>query len=162
MSGVSLILLARALHVIAGIVWAGVIVVLITTVMPLARRHAQDGAERWAALVARRAGPLTGVAALLTILSGGYLMAALHPGDTTVAGIVLDVGAVAGVLAFIIGAIVARPLGRKLAEARAAQVSAQDLHRLRRRSALRSTVMVSLVVVAVLCMALFRYAPMLS
>jgi len=39
--------------------------------------------RRWLALVARRAGTLVAVSAPLTILSGMYLFAALHPHDAS-------------------------------------------------------------------------------
>lgn len=165
MTSIPLILIARVLHVVAGILWSGVIFVLVASVMPLARQHAQDGAQRWAGLLSQRIGPLSGVAAILTIVSGVYLMAALHPADDTLAGTVLRIGGLLGVLAFIVGVAIARPTAAKL---RALGSGENDPHaqarraQLQRRSLWSARLTATLVALAVICMALFRYAPMLG
>lgn len=165
MTSIPLILIARLLHVVAGILWAGVIFVLVAAVMPVARRHAQEGAQRWAGLIAQRVGPLSGIAAIVTILSGVYLMAALHTGDGTLAGTVLKIGALLGVLAFIVGVAIARPTAMKLS---ALGRNDDDAHtesvraRLQRRSRWSTSLTTALVALTVICMALFRYAPMLN
>ena len=165
MASVSLILIARLLHVVAGVLWAGVIFVLVTAVMPIARQQAKDGAQRWTPLLAQRVGPLSGIAAIITIASGIYLMAALHAQDDSLAGTLLKIGALAGVLAFIVGVAIARPAALKLGSLAADATDPQALQlraQLQRRSSVSSKVTAALVGVAVLCMALFRYAPMLS
>jgi uncharacterized membrane protein len=160
----SLILLARVIHVVAGILWAGVIFVLINAVLPVGRQYATEGAERWTALIAGRVGPISGIAAVFTVLSGGYLMAVLHSNDGTWGGTVLKIGAAAAVVAFLIGVTIARPAGLKLAAlaAQSADTEAhQQLTQLRRRVALSGRVVAALVAVAVLAMALFRYVDVL-
>ena len=160
----TLILLARAVHVIAGIMWAGVAFVLITAIAPIGRQYAQEGAERWTGLIARKIGPMSGVAAMLTIISGGYLMAILHRGDSTWGGTVLKLGAAAAVAALIVGIAVARPAALKLAalasRATDAQVQ-QQMAQLRQRAAVSTKLTGLLVALAVLSMALFRYVDVL-
>ncbi|HKE94044.1 MAG TPA: hypothetical protein VKB34_07040 [Povalibacter sp.] len=158
MTSVPLILIARMLHVIAGILWAGVVFVIVSTVMPIARQHAKDGAERWTSMISQKAGPLSGIAAIVTLLSGVYLMIVMHRGDSTMSGLLLRIGALAGVLAFILGVAVARPLAMKLARG----TDEQGRDQMRRRLALSARLTAALVGIAVLCMASFRYAPMLN
>jgi hypothetical protein len=62
MPNIELIVLARMAHVMAGVIWAGATFVLAT------------------AIVAGRVGPIAGISALLTVLSGSYLFATLHKG----------------------------------------------------------------------------------
>jgi uncharacterized membrane protein len=160
----TLILLSRAIHIVAGILWAGVMFVLVSTVMPIARQHAKDGAERWSGLVFRRLGPISGIAAVLTVLSGGYLMETLHRGDNTLSGLTLKIGAIAGVLALIVGLALARPLAFKLAALAHSNDPQAQQHRdqLQRRATRSYAATAALVAIAVLCMSLFRYASMLS
>lgn len=164
MTSIPLILFARVLHVVAGILWAGAVFVLVWAVMPIARQHAKDGAERWTALITMKVGPISGIAALLTVLSGGFLMAAMHPGDNSISGWILRIGAFTGVLALLIGLIYVRPLAMKLARSAADAndpAMQQAREQMRRRAAAGSKTVAALVAIAVLCMALFRYVPML-
>lgn len=134
MSSVALILLARAVHVLGGVLWAGSTFLLTLVILPVGARHAADGAGRWVPEILRKAGPLAGVSALLTVLSGIYLMVVLHPQDNSPSGIVLQAGAVAAVLSFVVGLVV----GRK-------------------RPAISSILTTTLLALAVLSMATFRY-----
>ena len=116
MSNIAFILLARAVHVIAGIVWAGATFVLASIVLPMARQYAAEGVGRWTGMIARKVGPASGIAALLTILSGIYLFVVLHPQDTTMGGTVLKAGAIAALLSLFVGFFVGRPTAFKLAK----------------------------------------------
>jgi hypothetical protein len=111
-------------------------------------------------------GHTLGISALLTVLSGSYLFATLHAKDGSASGLVLKVGAVAALLSLVIGFLVARPTGRKLASlseqhslaaAPAAEVL-QKMSGLRRRAVLSSRFTAALLGLAVLSMAGFRYA----
>jgi uncharacterized membrane protein len=165
-----LIVLARVLHVIAGIGWAGGTFMLAGVIVPMTSRYADEGFGRWAALISRRVGPMSGISGLLTVLSGIYLFAALHARDTSLSGLVLRAGALAALLAFAAG-LVSRATGRRLAavsEAPAGAVAApaspvllQEIAGLRRRAALSSRVTAALLGLAVLSMALFRYVQLL-
>jgi uncharacterized membrane protein len=166
MPNMELIVLARVVHVMAGVIWAGTTFVLAAVVVPIAARYGTDGAGRWTAMVAGRVGPISGISALLTVLSGGYLFATLHSNDGSAVGLVLKVGAVSALLSLAIGFLIGRPTGQKLArlseqQSLAATPPADVLQRvsgLRRRAELSSRLTAALLGLAVLSMAGFRYA----
>lgn len=166
MSITALIVLARAIHVLMGIIWAGSTFLLSLVIMPIAAKYGEEGAGRWIGVIARRVGPLSGISALLTILSGIYLFAMLHPQDDSIGGLVLKVGALAALLSFAVGFFIGRPTGISLAKlsesnsAKTAETSKELSHRvaqLRRRAALSSGFTITLLALAVLAMAVFRY-----
>jgi uncharacterized membrane protein len=163
MTTVTLILLARAVHILGGVFWAGSTFLLTWVIFPIGARHGVDGASRWVGMIARKAGPASGISALLTVLSGIYLMLVLHPGDRSASGIVLQAGAVAAVLSFFVGFFMGRPAGQKLLQLVEQQSSAPtpaDLAQqeaLRRRAAISSKLTAALLALAVLSMATFRY-----
>lgn len=163
MTTVAFILLARAIHILGGVFWAGSTFLLTWVIFPIGARHAAEGAGRWVGMIGRKAGPVSGISALLTILTGIYLMMALHPHDTSASGLVLQVGAVAAVLSFFVGFFVGRPAGQKLLQLNEQQSSASsptDLAQreaLRKRAAMSSIVVATLLGLSVLAMATFRY-----
>ncbi len=166
MPNMELIVLARVVHVMAGVIWAGATFVLAAVIVPIAARYGTEGAGRWSAMVAGRVGPISGISALLTVLSGSYLFATLHSNDSSAAGFVLKVGAVAAFLSLAVGFLIGRPTGQKLArlseqQSLAAAPSADVLRRmsgLRLRAELSSRFTAALLGLAVLSMAGFRYA----
>lgn len=166
MSESALIVLARAIHVISGVIWSGGAFVLAIVVVPLFVRHGAEGAGRWLGMVAGRAGALVGASAGLAIFSGMYLFATLHLHDRSAGGIVLETGAAAAVLAAAVGALFGRTSGRKLLQLHQAPSSEgmnsadtiRQLTALRMRAALSARVAAALLGVAVLAMATFRYA----
>lgn len=166
MLNVELIALARAVHVMAGVTWAGATFLLAAVIVPIAARHSAEGAGRWIGMIARRVGPMSGISALLTVLSGIYLFAVLHPNDSSAGGLVLKTGAVAALLSLAIGFLVARPTGFKLAKlsqqgspaAAPSQDMLQRVPELHRRAVLSSRLTAALLGIAVLSMAVFRYA----
>ena len=133
MSSVLLILLARAVHVLGGVAWAGSVFVMTFTILPLAARHGSEGFGQWVQPIGRKVGPAAGIAALLTVISGIYMMAVLHPHDRSPGGIVLIAGATAALLSFLSGFFT-------------------------RGSAVGARVTAALLGLAVLAMAVFRYA----
>jgi uncharacterized membrane protein len=165
MPNIELIVLARVVHVMAGVIWAGTTFVLAAVIAPIAARHGAEGAGRWSSMVAGRVGPILGISALLTVLSGSYLFATLHSNDGSAAGLVLKVGAVAAFISLVIGFLIGRPTGLKLARLSEQHSLAappadvlQKLSRLRLRAALSSRFTAALLGLAVLSMAGFRYA----
>lgn len=163
---IDLIVLARAIHVIAGVSWAGATFMLASVVMPIAMRHGAEGAGRWMGLVARRAGLSSMVAALLTVLSGIYLFAALHAQDASSGALVLKTGATAALLSIVVGFFFARPAGIELGRMQQGLAAGsppppetlQRIETLRRRQVVGMRVAAALIGVAVLAMAVFRYA----
>jgi len=166
MSNIELIVLARVVHVMAGVIWAGATFVLAAVIVPMAARYGTEGAGRWTGMVAGRVGHTLGISALLTVLSGSYLFAALHSKDGSASGFVLKVGAIAALLSLVIGFLIARPTGRKLArlseqQSLAAAPPAEMLQKmlgLRRRAVLSTRFTAALLGLAVISMAGFRYA----
>ena len=162
----ALILLARAIHVMSGVVWAGGAFVLAFAVVPLFGRNGADSAGRWLGLVARRAAALVAPSAALAILSGIYLFAALHQHDDSASGIVLKTGAAAALLAAVVGALFNRSAGRKLLQLHEASSqhtanspdTIRQLAALRMRAAISVRATAALLGVTVLAMATFRYA----
>lgn len=159
----TLILIARAIHILSGVYWAGSIFVTAGTLLPAMRN---PGAGPVLGPVMKTLGMRIGVAAILTILAGLYLMAALHPHDSSPSGIVLGVGAAAAILAFLVALFISMPSGRKLAALLAAKDLAADeknrqMAALQGRVALAARLMAGFLGLAVLCMAVFRYAGLL-
>jgi uncharacterized membrane protein SirB2 len=148
MESIGLILVARGVHVLGGVVWAGF--VLLAFVF-LARRRDEATLK----LVPRLVGP----AALLTLLSGIYLMAVLHPGDESNTGLALRVGALAALLSIVVGAALIGPRSRKLLRADRGEVALDPQTRQRLQSGLSfaGKLNVALMLVAVLAMATARY-----
>lgn len=143
MSSVALILLARGVHVLGGVFWAGSTFLLTWAIFPVGARHAADGTGGWVAEILRKAGPMVGISAILTVLSGIYLLMALHPHDASPSGRMLQAGAAAAVLSFVVGIVGGRQANRK-------------------RAAISSTLAATLLGLAVLAMATFRYVQALG
>ena len=168
MTTVALILLARALHILGGVTWAGSMFLLTWVVFPIGAQHAADGAGRWVGMIARKAGPVTGISAMLTVLSGIYLMLVIHPGDRSAGGLVLQAGALAAILSFFTGIFIGRPAGQKLLQLMQQQSSTPsaaelaEREGLRKRAAFGSGLTAILLVLAVLAMATFRYVQALA
>jgi uncharacterized membrane protein len=165
-SQIELILLARAIHIMAGVTWAGATFMLAGVIVPMGMRHGPEGAGRWIGMIVRRMGPISGISAVLTVLSGMYLFMTLHSHDSSTGGLILSTGAVAALLSLGVGLLVGRPTGLKLAQLAgqidpAAPPPPSELQRissLQTRAMLSSRVTAALLGIAVLSMALFRYA----
>ncbi|HEV2112196.1 MAG TPA: hypothetical protein VGT99_12635 [Gammaproteobacteria bacterium] len=155
----TLILVARAIHILAGVYWAGAMFVFAGSLLPAMRKGAPALVP-----VMKQIGMRTGIAGLLTVLAGIYLFAALHSQDESLGGKLLGIGAVAAVLAFLIALLVNMPAGRKLAKLHASP-PAKDQERvaaaLQARVVLGARLIAGLLGIAVLCMAVFRYASLL-
>jgi len=78
----------------SGVAWAGAALVSGNGVLPIETRHGADG-QRAGSHWLRAARYAVAVSAPLTILSGMYLFAALHPHDASAGGSVLKTGAAA-------------------------------------------------------------------
>jgi len=158
----SLILLARAIHILAGVYWAGAMFVLVGSLLPAMR----SGGGPALSPVMKSLGMRSGAAALLSIFAGLYLFAGLHAHDDSAGGKVLGIGAAAGILAFLVGVLVNMPASRKLAQLSAnppadPQQRAQQAAALQSRVTLGTRLIALLMFVAVLCMAVFRYAALI-
>lgn len=156
----TLILLARAIHILAGVYWAGAMFVMAGSLLPALRNN--NGAGPALVPVMKGIGMRTGIAGLLTILAGSYLFAALHAHDDSAGGMVLNIGAIAAVLAFLIALFVNMPTGRKLAQLHAnPPADTKVVAALQSRVSLGIRLIAGLLGITVLCMAVFRYASLL-
>jgi uncharacterized membrane protein len=166
-----LLIIARLLHIILGVFWAGTVFFNVLLLAPAMRDAGPDGAKVAASLMRR--GMLTAlpVAAVLTILSGLYLYYRVSVGFQpeymgSRAGMTYGLGATTAILALLIGVIFVRPmmgkvaaLGSQLAAAPAEERAAKgaELQALRSRANSLNIVVTGLVAVAVVTMAIGRY-----
>jgi uncharacterized membrane protein len=164
MSGLAVILLVRALHVIAGVMWAGAMFLLAGVIVPIAVRHGAEGAGRWTGMIMRKAGPVGGIAGLVTVASGIYLMIVLHGQDESASGLVLKAGAVAALLALVIGLFFGRTQGLKLAmlseaasQGNATPDTKAQMADAGSRILLTSRLVALLLLLSVISMGVFRY-----
>jgi uncharacterized membrane protein len=169
MFDISFIVLARAIHVMAGVAWAGATFMLASAVVPLAARYGAEGAGRWLGMVARRAGFASMIAAILTVLSGIYLFAAVHAHDDSINAVVLKAGAAAALLSMGVGLLVGRPAGQKLEKLQQASAGGTpsadaqaQIAQLYKRLTMSARAAAGLLGLAVLAMAVFRYAAALG
>jgi uncharacterized membrane protein len=165
MSEVAFIVLARAIHVMSGVTWAGAAFVLAMVIAPISVPKGSEVPGPWLGAVARRAGALAGISAVLTVLSGVFLFAVLHPHDNSFGGLVLKSGATAALLSLAVGLLIGRPAGIEVARLHAgrdgavpSQETIQRLSQLRTRTVVSARVAAALLAVSVLAMAVFRYA----
>lgn len=165
------IIVLRVVHILGGTFWVGAMLFNGLFLFPALATVGPGAGPIMAALQRRRLMTVLPIAAVLTILSGGRLMwitsAGMAPGYlASPTGRTLAVGAVAGIVAFLIGMFVGRPTA-----VRSAQVAAQlgtaegpekaalasEMATLRRRGALSMNSVMALLILASGAMAIARY-----
>ncbi len=163
----SLLSLLRTAHILCASLWVGSATMLTLFILPSVREAGPAGGSVMGAAVRRGVPQFMASLGGLTVLTGLWLfwLWAHSVGAGAVhgtAGIMLGIGAVCGIAALIIGGAVLSPTSRKLAalgaeglpdDARKAQMAA-----LQNRLASMGKVSVILMIVALLLMALSRYA----
>jgi len=112
----------RLIHIVAGVVWVGSAVFAALFVFPTARALGPDG-RRFIERLQRRMGPALGIAMLLTVIPGfimyGRLSAGFnHAWVTSRPGLALGAGAVAALLAVVMGIATNAPASAKIARLR--------------------------------------------
>lgn len=165
------VIIARLLHVGLGVFWAGTIVFNATFLAPAIRDAGPDGAKVGAGLLQRRFADVMPVVAVLTILSGSYLLWRASGGFTTAyltsrTGITLSAGALAALVGFGIGVAVMRPamLGAAALSKSAASAAPEQregmvaqAQALRLRAGSAGKVVAWLLTVSTVAMAVARY-----
>ena len=171
MNGSMIIL--RILHIVGGAFWVGAVFMTVLFLIKALADVGPAGGQVMGALIKRRYFEVLPAIALVTVLSGIELLRRVSGGFRSEymgsrAGIVLSIGALAGLLGLAIGALVSRPatLGAAALMGRAAsmpdgpekgalmaQVAAK-----RARGVTSMYVIAVLLFVAVTCMAAARYA----
>jgi len=146
----------RALHVLLGAVWLGVLILISLFLMPAVQEAGPGGGAVMMALVRRRLDAFIASVAGLTVLSGIWLYWRYSNGfDPAIAGTmrmrIVGLGGVLGLLAAIIGgSVVARGMRRAIALMKEGRTD--EAARLRRRAASAGHLVMVLVVLAILCM----------
>lgn len=165
-----LALLFRLIHVPAAIVWAGGAIYLSLYIEPTIAKLGPD-ADKFVeeVFVKRRTSMFFAIAATLTVVGGAYLYVRDAGGLqlwTSTTGIVFTIGAIAGILAWLSGAVILGPTVKRVGSL-AAQMKAAgglpsadligQMAAAQARLKLISQVDTVLIIVAVLTMATARY-----
>lgn len=174
MNGMSVVLLARFIHVIAGVTWAGALIFVGWFVLPAARATGPAGAAFMQQLVrVQRVPTYLMILMAFTVLSGLSLFwidivafgpAWVHTGP----GRTFSMGAALGILTALLGMFVNVPTAKKMSalsasiQASGAQASteqAAELGRLQNRLYRAAQAATVLILLAVTCMGVARYVP---
>ncbi|MBW3553892.1 MAG: hypothetical protein KY466_10290 [Gemmatimonadetes bacterium] len=161
----------RIIHIGSGVFWAGSLLFLAFFLAPAMGRAGPDGGRVMQELQKARLMHVMPVVALLTILSGAWMMWTLSGGlharfFRSGYGISLTIGAAASILAFIIGLAVMRPTQLRIGELAGRMAGAMDderprlgaeMTRLRTRAARATLATAWLLIVAIVTMAAARY-----
>lgn len=152
-----LMIVLRLVHIGGGALWVGMMTYAVFFLAPALAEAGPDAAKVNAALMKRRIMIIMPVIALLTIFSGMWLMAKLYGSPGNVAGspmgMALNLGALAAVLAFLIGMIFMRPVMMRAM----ATTDPAEAQRWRARGAWLTRVVSWLLFVALGAMAVARY-----
>ncbi|MCC6614139.1 MAG: hypothetical protein IT320_11725 [Anaerolineae bacterium] len=115
-----MLLLLRAVHVVAGALWAGTAIFYFFLVEPAAKALGSTAPKFMQALIQKRRYPLyMNVASALTIIAGAllywYISGGLQPAWVQSGpGLVFTIGSVAAIGAYLVGFFMLRPRGERL------------------------------------------------
>jgi uncharacterized membrane protein len=163
MNGIAMVVILRAIHILCGVIWVGGLLALGFFTGPSAET---DSAGLRAMLAFRKRTLMWArLAAVLAILAGMALYGMLHGGPPrSTSDLVLSAGAVLALLSFAPLGILGGRAGRTLTTiARAVEnrePSADEVRQIRdayARGRLAAQVTAAFLVVAVICMAIWRY-----
>jgi uncharacterized membrane protein len=160
----------RLIHIVAGVVWVGAAVFAALFVFPAARALGPDG-RRFMERLQRRMGPALGIAMLLTVIPGFIMYGRLSAGFNRAwvssrPGLALGAGAVAALLAVVIGIATNAPASARIARLRqgleqqgsaATPAQATELAALQARIERGTQLAAALLLVATGAMAVARY-----
>jgi len=166
-----LLLFARLLHVVLGAFWFGAVIFNSVFLGPALQDVGPDAARVGAAMVKRRVMVFMPIAAFLTILSGLWLYWRMSGGFTpeymgSRQGQTLGLGAVAAIVAIVLGFTMVKPgmekaaaLGQRAAQASGSErdALAAQAQALRSRASTASNWVAGLITVTIVTMALARY-----
>jgi uncharacterized membrane protein len=152
-----MLLLARVLHIVIGVFWAGTVFFNAILLGPAIQDTGPDGGKVMGALARRGLMTILPVTGILTVLSGLWLYWHASAGFDPAymrsrPGMVYGMGMVLTVVALLLGILVVRPAITKAATAEPALAQ-----QLRQRAGAGARVVALLVGIAVICMAVGRY-----
>jgi hypothetical protein len=153
-----LMLVLRLIHVGGGAMWVGMMAFMVFFLTPaIAEAGPAEGGKLMAALQRQRIMIIMPVIALLTIGSGVWLMLRAYGGPGNLAasrmGMALNVGALAAIVAFLIGIIFMRPAMMRAT----VTTDPAEAQRLRARGAMLGRLVARLLMLALAAMAVARY-----
>src|SRR4030067_283354 len=115
------LILLRLIHIFSGVFWAGTTFFMVSTLIPSVKEAGPDAGR----FVGRMAGSnrmlcFVGMSNTLTFLSGILMYAYLTNGFhldwlSSGRGLILTIGAVAGLVAWLVGSLAMAPTGRRIA-----------------------------------------------
>ncbi len=166
------LVLARLLHIVLGVFWAGTLIFNALFLIPAVRDAGPEGAKVAAGLMRRRFFEILPAVAGLTILSGFWLYWRASLGFQPAymrssTGMTYGFGAAAAILAFVLGVTIMRPAilrAAALSQAAAAAPSSDREAQLAKAQALRlrgaqaARIVAGLLAIATAAMAVGRYA----
>jgi uncharacterized membrane protein len=174
MNGMAIFLLARFIHVVAGVAWAGGVIFMGWFLLPALRASGPSGGSVMAQLMKVQRLPVYMMSLMgLTILSGLSLFwldvkafgpAWVHTGP----GITFSIGGALAILGSILGMAVNVPAAKKLGALGESVKSAgkpptpeqeSEMARLQNRVTRMGQVTLVLIVIVVICMGVARYIP---
>ena len=152
-----MLLLARLVHIVVGVFWAGTVIFNAWLLAPALRDIGPDAGKVMGALARRGMLVILPVTGILTILSGLWLYWHASVGFDPAymrsrPGMVYGLGMASTIIAFLVGIIVVRPMMAKLPTAEPAEAQ-----KIRARAGSMTLVVAVLVGVTVICMAVGRY-----
>lgn len=152
-----LMIVLRLVHVGGGAMWVGMMAFMTFYLTPALNEVGPDAGKVMQALQKRKIMIVMPVIALLTIISGAWMMMRLYAGPSNFAasrmGMALNVGALSAIVAFLIGIVFMRPLMMKAMTA----TDPAEAQRLRARGAMLSQWVARLLMLALGAMAVARY-----
>ena len=165
------LIVLRLVHVVGGIFWVGAILFNSLFLFPAMSEAGPGAGAVMAGLQRRKLMSVLPLVALLTILAGARLMwiASAASGGVyfqSTTGRVLAIGAAAGIISFLIGVVIGRPLGMRAGRLGATIAKAPESERaalvaelatVNRRAGLASKTVVVLLIIAASAMAVARY-----
>jgi uncharacterized membrane protein len=157
-----MLLTMRGLHIVLGVFWAGTMIFNAMFLVPAIRDAGPDGAKVVAGLMRRRFLDVLPVAAALTVLSGLWLYwfdsnGFQAPFMRSRMGMTLALGAVATLIAFVLGLVIVRPAMLKAAALSQDPTQLAAAQALRMRAAGYGRVVAALLAVSAAAMAIARY-----
>jgi hypothetical protein len=167
-----LVVFLRFVHVVAGAIWVGMVVLTTFFLMPAIQEVGPDGGKVMAAVQRRGLMTVMPILALGALISGiwlyGRAAAGMHAEYArSPVGMAFGLGGLAAIVAWVLGVAVLRPsmlkamtLGQSLgpsATAEERQSVMAEAHRLRARAAAASRATAYLLLFAVTAMAVARY-----
>ena len=165
------LLLLRLTHIVLGAIWVGAMAFTVVFLTPALGDAGPAGAPVMGSLQRRGLMVVMPVLALLTIISGFLLVERVHGGMSGFVasrmGQTLMTGAMAAVLAFLLGIVIMRPAMTRAGAlaSRAATASTEQerkelgaqVQRLRARGSVMGRVILALLLIALGAMAIARY-----